>query len=79
MLCCVGCWVLDVGICFFSYDIDVYRLRTRLFMFEHVCMYTKYTCIHASAFVLWDVACLGSVKFFPSVSFFGVVVQQRET
>ena len=30
-------------------------LRTRLFVFEHVCMYTKYTCIHASALVLWDV------------------------
>ena len=53
--------------------------------------YTKYTCIHASAFVLWDVACLGmssamhlpccaicsssSVTFFPSVSFFWVVVK----
>ena len=50
-------------------------------MFEHVCMYTKYTCIHASAFVLWDVVCLSmssvmylpccaicSMNFFPSVS-----------
>ena len=28
-------------------------------------MYTKYTCIHASAFVLWDVVCLdmSSVSF----------------
>ena len=34
-------------------------LRTRLFMSEHVCMYTKYTCRHASALVLWDVALFG--------------------
>ena len=30
-------------------------LRTRLFVSEHVCMYTKYTCIHASALVSCDV------------------------
>ena len=28
-------------------------------MSEHVCMYTKYTCIHASALVLWDVVSPG--------------------